>query len=455
MAADTVLSPSKELTISRLVNAPRELVWKVWTDPEHIKHWWGPNGFTNTIFEMDVKPGGIWEFIMHGPDGTDYKNKSVYKEVVRYEKIVYDHVSPKFQFTVTFKEQGRKTLINIEMLFETPEQRDNVVKVFKADVGLKQNIYKLEGYLRKVSFEKEMILERVINAPRELVFDAWTDPTQLEKWWGPKGFTNPICNVDAIPGGSMLIHMQGPDGIVYPMVGEFHEIVAPQKLVFTTAALDKNGKRLFEVLNTVTFSEEKGKTRLHLHAAVSNITEEGRRYVDGMNEGWNQSIDRLNDYVTSQSKTKTLNTDTPVVIERTFNAAIEKVWQAITDIDQMRQWYFPQLADFKPEEGFETQFNIHHEGRDYLHIWKVRDVIALKKISVEWKYGGYPGNSVVSFELFEQGSKTKLVLTHQGIETFMPGKHPELSKQNFTEGWTQFMDRGLKNFLEAVPAREN
>jgi uncharacterized protein YndB with AHSA1/START domain len=452
MAADAVLSPSRELTISRLVNAPRELVWKVWTEPEHIKNWWGPNGFTNTIFKMDVQPGGIWEFIMHGPDGTDYKNKSVYKEVVKYEKIVYDHVSPKFQFTVTFKEQGRKTLINIEMLFETPEARDNVVNVFKADVGLQQNIYKLDGYLRKVSFEKEMILERVINAPRKLVFDAWTNPEHIKHWWGPSGFKNPICNVDATPGGSMLIHMQAPDGIVYPMEGEFHEIVEPQKLVFTAAALDKNGKRLFEVLNTVTFSEENGKTRVHLHAAVCGITEEGRPYVDGMNEGWDQSFDRLNDYVMDQSK---INIETPLVIERTFNAAIAKVWKALTDINQMQQWYFPQLADFKPEEGFETQFNVHHEGRDYLHIWKVKEVIPMRKISVEWNYAGYPGNSVVSFELFEQGSKTKLILTHEGIKTFMPEKYPELSKQNFTEGWTQFMDRGLKDFLEAVSARDN
>jgi len=146
---------SRELFISRVFNAPRELVWKVWTEPEHIKQWWGPNGFTNTIFQMDVKPGGVWDFIMHGPDGTDYKNKSVYKEVVKYEKLVYDHVSgPKFQFTVTFKEQGKKTLISIQMLFETVELRDQTVKTFKADEGLRQNMEKLEVYLEKIVEEK-------------------------------------------------------------------------------------------------------------------------------------------------------------------------------------------------------------------------------------------------------------------------------------------------------------
>ena len=146
---------NRELVISRVFNAPKELVWKVWTEPEHIRQWWGPNGFTNTIFQMDVKPGGVWDLIMHGPDGTDYKNKSVYKEVVKYEKLVYDHVSgPKFQFTVTFNEQGKKTLISIQMLFETAEMRDQTVKTFKADEGLRQNMEKLEVYLEKIVEEK-------------------------------------------------------------------------------------------------------------------------------------------------------------------------------------------------------------------------------------------------------------------------------------------------------------
>src|ERR1044071_465841 len=113
----------RELSIQRVVNAPRELVWKVWTNPEHIKHWWGPSGFNNTISKMDVKPGGEWEFVMHGPDGTDYKNKHIYKEVVKPEKLVLEHVtSPKFLMTVTFEEQGKQTLVSIYSLFESAEQ---------------------------------------------------------------------------------------------------------------------------------------------------------------------------------------------------------------------------------------------------------------------------------------------------------------------------------------------
>jgi PhnB protein len=138
----------RELTISRLLNAPRELVWEVWTKPEHIKNWWGPTGFTNTIFSMDVKPGGVWDFIMHGPDGTDYKNKSIYKEIIKPERIVFEHVSPKFTATITFEEKNGKTLLTWNMLFETKEQFEKVVKTFKADEGLKQNVVKLEDYLQ-------------------------------------------------------------------------------------------------------------------------------------------------------------------------------------------------------------------------------------------------------------------------------------------------------------------
>ncbi len=140
----------RELFIARLLNAPRELVWEVWTNPEHIANWWGPDGFSNTINKMDLQPGGEWNLVMHGPDGTDYKNKSIYKEVTEPERIVYEHVSAtKFLASINFIEKGKKTLIEWGMLFESTEQLEQVVKSFKADEGLKQNIEKLEKYLEK------------------------------------------------------------------------------------------------------------------------------------------------------------------------------------------------------------------------------------------------------------------------------------------------------------------
>jgi len=145
--------------------------------------------------------------------------------------------------------------------------------------------------------EREMVLTRTLNAPLELVWQAWTEQKHITKWWGPKGFTNPVCQWDAKAGNTIIIHMQAPDGVTYPMDGQFVEIVKPEKLVFLSAALTREGKRLFELHNTVTFKEDGNKTVLTIHITVSNITDEGAPYLDGMNMGWNQSIDKLDQYL--------------------------------------------------------------------------------------------------------------------------------------------------------------
>src|SRR5436305_7023096 len=106
----------RELVIEKTLNAPIELVWEAFTNAKHIKNWWGPNGFTNTIFRMEVTEGGVWEFVMHGPDGTDYKNKSVYKEIVKPNRIVFEHVSgPKFIATISLTAEGKKTHLRWHM----------------------------------------------------------------------------------------------------------------------------------------------------------------------------------------------------------------------------------------------------------------------------------------------------------------------------------------------------
>jgi len=148
MQSEKNSTTDRELLITRELNAPIALVWEAWTTPEHIANWWGPNGFTNTISKMDMQPGGEWELVMHGPDGTDYRNKSVFKEIVKYKRIVYEHITgPKFIATIEFEDRGEKTYLRWHMLFETREQFIQTVKTFKADEGLKQNVEKLGKYL--------------------------------------------------------------------------------------------------------------------------------------------------------------------------------------------------------------------------------------------------------------------------------------------------------------------
>ncbi len=282
---------ANELYFTRLINAPRELVFEVWTDPDHIKNWWGPYGFTNTIHTMEVKPNGTWEFVMHGPDGTDYKNKSVYKEVVKPERIVFDHVTgPKFTSIITFEAEGKKTLLTWKMIFESEEELRKIVKQFKADEGLKQNVDKLEAYLI-----------------------------------------------------------------------------------------------------------------------------EGKR---------------------------------PFTIERTYAAPVPLVWKAISNKEEMQKWYFSDLDQFKAEVGREFQFYAGGKEKRYLHICKVTEVIENKKISYTWKYEGREGNSLVTFELFPEGSKTRIKLTHAGLETFSGSSNMDFEKESFAKGWDYFIGKQLKEFVE-------
>ncbi|MCJ0743690.1 SRPBCC domain-containing protein [Pedobacter montanisoli] len=141
----------KELSVTKLLDVPVDLVWKVWTEAEHIANWWGPIGFTNTIQQMDVRVEGEWRLIMHGPDGKNYPNRSIFKEIIPLGKIVFQHFNPNYEATIVFRSKEDKTLIKWTMLFETVELFETVVKVFKADQGLLQNIEKLENYLQRLS----------------------------------------------------------------------------------------------------------------------------------------------------------------------------------------------------------------------------------------------------------------------------------------------------------------
>ena len=293
---------NRELSITRLLNAPPELVWEVWTKPEHIANWWGPVGFTTTTHEMNIKPGGVWRFMMHGPDGKDYPNKIVFIEVVKPERLVYNHTGEeeteniRFHVTVNFEKQGNKTKLTMRSLFESEEEFIRVMKEYGAEEGMKQTVDRLEEYLE-----------------------------------------------------------------------------------------DKQSAQL----------------------------------IDGV-----------------------------IVIERSYNAPIEKVWKAISDKNEMKKWYF-ELSEFKPEPGFEFQFyGEGKQGEKFLHLCKVTEVIKPKKLTYSWQYDGYEGISFVTFELFPEGNKTRVKLSHKGLESFPVTAHNDFAKENFMEGWTHIIGTGLKEYVE-------
>jgi uncharacterized protein YndB with AHSA1/START domain len=148
--ASTSTTADRELVFTRLFNAPRELVYQAFTQPEHVVHWWGPRGFTNTILEMDVRPGGVWRLIMHGPDGTDYPNRIEFTEVVPPERLAWAHGDFErihFHSTVTFEPEEGKTRLTMTLLFATAAERQQTADRYGAIEGNKQTMDRLEEYL--------------------------------------------------------------------------------------------------------------------------------------------------------------------------------------------------------------------------------------------------------------------------------------------------------------------
>jgi uncharacterized protein YndB with AHSA1/START domain len=301
----------REIVISRVFDAPRDLVWQAWTDPKQVVRWWGPNGFTMTIEAMDVRPGGVWKHVMHGPDGTNYPNESVFEEVVSPERIVFAHSGQRengpgssFISTWTFDDAGiGKTRVTIRMVFQTAKDRDRVEKEFGAVEGGKQTLGRLAGHLvAEQPAEREVVLIREFDAPRELVFRLWTEAEHMARWWGPAGFTNPVCKMDVRPGGVYRIVMRAPNGQEFPSEGSYMEVVRPERLVFSNNAVGEDGAKVLEGLTTVLFAEKGGKTTLTMRTRAKAVVDFARAYLTGMEAGWTQSLERLAEEVLRSRK---------------------------------------------------------------------------------------------------------------------------------------------------------
>lgn len=307
----------REIVTTRTFAAPRELVFELWTKPEHVARWYGPRGFTLTTYEMDVRPGGVWRFMFHGPDGTDYPNKILYTEVRPPERLVYDHGDFDrvwFQGIVTFEEEGGGTKVTLRSIFATAEERDKVAEEYGAVEGAKQTLDRLGEALAAMTAQRtsddEFIITRVFDAPRELVWKAHTEKEHLAQWWGPKGFTVHPAKLDLRPGGTFHYAMRASSG--EEMWGKFvyREIVPPERLVWVNSFSDPEGNTApvpmaegwpTEMLITMTFTEEDGRTTLNLRSVPINASDEERRTFreghDSMRQGFGGSFDQLAAYL--------------------------------------------------------------------------------------------------------------------------------------------------------------
>ena len=299
--SDTDRASDRQIVITRDFDAPRELVFDAWTDARHLAKWWGPDGFGTTTHAIDVRPGGEWRFVMHGPDGRDYQNQITYLEVARPERIAYRHGGSgegqedvNFHTVVTFEEAGGKTRVTLRMTFPTPEERDRAAREYGAVEGGEQTLRRLAELLaQRDETGREILSERVFDAPRERVFRAFSDPDRLERWWGPAGFTNTIEEFDLRPGGAWRLVMHGPDGTDYRNESVFAAVAAPERVVFDHLE-PVHGFRM-----TMTFAQEGARTRLTWRMLFDRAEEADR--VRGLVAAANeQNFDRLAEVLASE-----------------------------------------------------------------------------------------------------------------------------------------------------------
>lgn len=295
MSAAAQAAAAREIVTVRVVDAPREAVWRAWTEAEHLARWWGPAGFTNTFDAFEPRPGGAWRFTMHGPDGTDYPNESVFVEIARPERIVLDHLSGhRFRLTATFDDAGGKTRVTFRQAFETAAECARV-KVFAVEAN-EQNMDRLGVELERMAGEAAaaepfaVVLERVIDAPRERVFEAWTTPEHMKRWFAPKPFELVVHQMDFRVGGRFRMAMRGPDGSDFPFTGRYREIVRPERLVWTGEFSTGPAEQFTTV---VTFQAQGKRTTVHVRQTFHVLTPEIRHAVAGANRGWGMTLDQL------------------------------------------------------------------------------------------------------------------------------------------------------------------
>jgi len=311
-------TPDCSIVISRIFSAPRELVWQAMTDPKQVVLWWGPRGFTTKIEQMDFRVGGVWKHVMRGPDGTEYLNKSVFKEIVPHERVVYSHGGGvrgqrgvSFIATWTFEELApEKTRLTMKMVDASGDARDFVVQKYGALEGGKQTLTRLSEHLAGQQ-SRPFILSREFNAPRELMWSLWTEQDHFTRWFGPKGFTMPVAKMDFRPGGLFHYCLTSSDGKELWGKAVYREIVKPEKIVWVNSFSDKNAgltrhpfsKDLWplELLTEVTFAEQGGRTTVTVKWLPLDSTPEERQTFDqnheSMKMGWGGTMEQLTNYL--------------------------------------------------------------------------------------------------------------------------------------------------------------
>ena len=304
-----------EIYLTRIYDAPVKLVWDAWCDPKQAAQWWGPRGWSITTNSKDLRPGGTWDYIMHGPNGERFHNITKYHEVVENSRLVYDHGGndleergPLFRVTVVFTPmKDDKTQMEMTMALATAEAAEQTKKFIKQASG-NSTWDRLSEYLEKETKGNEpFILQRSFNAPIQKVFEMWTNAEHFEKWLPPTGMTMKNTHVDIREGGSIVYCMGNDQMKMYGKI-EYLKIEKPHFMQYLQNFSDEKGNVIrapfsgtwpLNMKVSLTFTaEENNQTRVKVQTDIDkNSTPEELLTFTGartsMTFGWNGSLDKL------------------------------------------------------------------------------------------------------------------------------------------------------------------
>jgi uncharacterized protein YndB with AHSA1/START domain len=309
----TTINDKDALTITRIFDAPRELAWKAWTEPEQIKKWWGPQYFTAPFIKNDLRAGGTYLYSMRDRDGKDYWSTGVYREIVPMEKLVMtDSFADEKGNVVPASHYGLAGEFPLELLVTvTFEAIGNKTKLILRHEGLPQGQMKdLTGAGWSGSFDKlaesivpidhtriiakpgkpEVVIARVFTAPINRVFRAHTDPALIPQWWGPARYTTVIDMMEARAGGSWRFVQYDAEGNKYAFHGVYHDVVLPSRIIGT---FEFEGTPGHVSLETTTFEEMEDRTRVTSRSVFQTVEDRDEMIKAGMEEGVLESMDRL------------------------------------------------------------------------------------------------------------------------------------------------------------------
>jgi uncharacterized protein YndB with AHSA1/START domain len=302
---------NEEIVIRQTIDAPKDLVWKAWTEPEFVLAWWGPKYFTAPVIQIDLREGGEYWYCMRSPDGQESWSKGKFVEISEPDRIImtdsfadaegntvpatYYGMSAEFplevQVLITFEEEDGKTMLSlhypgIEGISDTDLR--NMEDGWHTSLNKLETVVK--NQVRINQKDRTIRMERVFDAPRERVFESMTDPDLVPRWWGPSRLTTTIDQGDVSPGGAWRFVQYDAEGNEYGFHGQYRDVVPPD---YVERTFEFEGMPGHVLIETATFEDVGGKTKVTMTNAYDTLEDLNGMFQTGMLDGSTESMDRF------------------------------------------------------------------------------------------------------------------------------------------------------------------